>query len=281
MNNTRRVFVCLLGLVVILSILVFPVSAQGNDTGAGKSEEDYLLQSQRNFDNSLSILNTIATLIAIMVAILAIFIAAAAYLGFSEIKNWLKIRKDVEKKAENLTELINRTESELGELRKEIPENLITEKPAPEVLDKLDEYSHRLETLELLGASLKPEDYTNMGNNFFFKEEYGSALKAFNKAIELKSDDAHTWSNKASTLSKLGQHRDALVAYGKLIELESDYAYSWFYRARAYALLGNKENALSDLKTAIELDVSYKEEAKKDEDLKTLWEDEDFKKLVE
>ena len=44
---------------------------------------------------------------------------------------------------------------------------------------------------------------------------------------------------------------------------------------------GNKEKALSDLKKAIELDISHKEEAKEDKDFEKLWDDEDFKKLVE
>ena len=45
--------------------------------------------------------------------------------------------------------------------------------------------------------------------------------------------------------------------------------------------MGNKEKAMSDLEKAIELDKSRKEKAKKDEDFKNLWDDEDFKKLVE
>ena len=44
---------------------------------------------------------------------------------------------------------------------------------------------------------------------------------------------------------------------------------------------GDMEKALSDLKRAIELDTSYKEKAKEDKDFEKLWDDEDFKKLVE
>ena len=81
MNNTRRVFVCLLGLVVILSILVFPVSAQGNDSGAAKSEEDYLLQSQRNLDRSLSILNMVATSMGVLVGLFTLIVVLVGGFG--------------------------------------------------------------------------------------------------------------------------------------------------------------------------------------------------------
>jgi hypothetical protein len=43
----------------------------------------------------------------------------------------------------------------------------------------------------------------------------------------------------------------------------------------------NKDQTIFNLKHAIELDSSYKEMAKNDEDFKELWEDEDFKKLIE
>ena len=45
--------------------------------------------------------------------------------------------------------------------------------------------------------------------------------------------------------------------------------------------MSNKGEGLSKLKKAIEIDPSWKEDAKKDEDFKRLWDDADFKKLVE
>jgi hypothetical protein len=48
-----------------------------------------------------------------------------------------------------------------------------------------------------------------------------------------------------------------------------------------YSLQNKKVKALENLKKAIELNSKYKEKAKKDEDFKNLWQDEDFKKLVE
>ena len=164
---------------------------------------------------------------------------------------------------------------------KSIPPTVSTEKPNDEVLRKLDEFSRHLETLELIGATLKPEDYLKRGNDFYFKEEYESALKAYDKAIELEPDNVIAWDNKGTVLGKLSRYNEEIEIYDKAIELKPDFANSWFHRARTYSLMCNKQNALSDLEEAIKLYAILKERAKIDESFKDLWEDEDFKKLVE
>ncbi len=79
---------------------------------------------------------------------------------------------------------------------------------------------------------------------------------------------------KGIALSKFGKHDEA-------IKLKPDYASAWFNKACAYSLKGDKENTVENLRKAIALDPKYKEDAKKDEDFKNLWGDEDFKKMVE
>ena len=138
-----------------------------------------------------------------------------------------------------------------------------------------------IETLELLGVSLKPEDYINRGNDLFYKKDYESALKAYDKAIELKPDNDIALSNRGTVLGKLGRYNEAIEIYDNAIELKPDFAISWFERARIYSLMGNKQNAISDLEKAIEHYAILKDSAKIDEDFKNLWDDEDFKKLVE
>ncbi|MCK4795939.1 MAG: tetratricopeptide repeat protein [Spirochaetes bacterium] len=334
----------------------------------------------------MSVLNTVATLMEALIGTLALVIAIVGGLGFLEIKKWHKTRNNIEKDAEAITELKTKLEIYLDEARNKvenISQTVSLEKPTDEVLRKLDDFSRHVETLELLGASLKPEDYLNQGNDFYFKEDYESAIKAydrtielkpdnviawcnkgvalgelcrfdealkvFEKAIELKPDYAEAWSNKGVTLYKLGrytealkvtekaielkpdyaeawsnkgvnlselgryeealsdlekaielnpdyfiawsnkgttlvelgQYKDAIEVYDKTIGLKFDFDEAWFNRACAYSQMGDKEKALSDLEKAIELNASYKEDAKKDKDFKTLWDDEEFKKLVE
>jgi len=112
-------------------------------------------------------------------------------------------------------------------------------------------------------------------------ERYEDELKAYDKAIELNLDYGDAWINKSATLDKLRRYDEALKACDKAIKLKPCQALAWYNRACTYALIGDKENALKDLAKAIKLDKKFKEDAKTDEDFKSLWDDPDFKKLVE
>ena len=99
------------------------------------------------------------------------------------------------------------------------------------------------------------------------KEE---ALKAYQKAIELKPDDDVTWFNKGNVLYDLDRKEEALKAYQKAIELKpnnqmawnayekaiefkpDDYE-SWLKKGNFLDELGRKEEALKAYQKAIEL----------------------------
>ena len=66
-------------------------------------------------------------------------------------------------------------------------------------------------------------------------------------------------------------------AFDKAIEIKPDDAYVWYNMACVYSLMGDKDNTLKNLSRAIDLDGIYKKEAKKDEDFKNLSDDENFK----
>jgi len=144
-------------------------------------------------------------------------------------------------------------------------------------------YSKALELYEK-AIELEPDDavaWYNKGITLGELNRLEEELQAYEKAIELKPDYTHALVNKGVTLGELNRHEEALKAHEKAIELKPDLAQAWFNRACTYSLKGEKEKALSDLKKAIELDISNKQDAKKDEDFKNLWDDPDFKKLVE
>ena len=86
--------------------------------------------------------------------------------------------------------------------------------------------------------------------------------------------------NKGVALGKLGRIDEAVKAYDKAIEIKPDFAEASYNAACTYCLKGDKENALRNLSKAIKSDAKCKEYAKKDEDFKNLWDDEDFKRLV-
>lgn len=379
MSSVKKTLVILFISLFIINIIIHTVYAQENNTteiskenamnpqNASFSEtpqksevtkEDILIEAQRNFEMSLSILNVVAALMGVVVTILAVVIAIVGGLGFFEIKWWKENRKKIEGDAAATKQLVDhigrlkdKAEKDINTLRSEIekiPYPSLSEKPSKEIIEKFDEFSHRLETLELLGISLKPEDYFNRGVDLYYKGKYGLSTKAFekaieldsnnptawfmkasvlvmlqryeealkaiekaielkpdehnyfvvkasilgfdkfkrlneaietfDKAIELKPDDPTSWHGKGLMFKALGRFEEALEAFDKAIKLNPDYAEALYARA---TIEGEKNGKLSNLKKAIKIDKSYKKKARDDKHFEKLWDDEDFKELVE
>ena len=111
--------------------------------------------------------------------------------------------------------------------------------------------------------------------------KYEEAIDEYRKATELKPDYVHAYNDWGLALGKLGRHDEELEKYKKARDLDPNNGALWFNTACAFSSLNKRKEALENLRKAIELDPVYKEKAKKDEYFKNLWEDEDFKKLVE
>jgi len=106
------------------------------------------------------------------------------------------------------------------------------------------------------------------------------ALKAFEKATSLDPKRFDVWGMQADALSKLGRYDEAILTYNKAVEIAPDYAGIIYNRGCAYCRKGDKVNALADLKRAISLNPQLKAHPPQDVDFKSLWDDEDFKKLT-
>jgi tetratricopeptide (TPR) repeat protein len=229
----------------------------------------------------------------------------------------LKEAEKMSEKAKIFFEGIKKLEEESKEMRDNILKQYqqIEEEIPEDLKAKISELIERVRFLEAFGTPLKAEDYYVRGLNFYYKGDYNLALKSFEKAIELKPDYVEAWNskgvalsrlgkhyeailsfemalrirsdfykayyNKGTTLAKIGRHEEAIKCFHKAIELNPNHTSSWYNLACVYSLKGNKEKALEYLKKAIELNPKLKEEAKKDQDFKNLWDDEDFKKLTQ
>ncbi|MBI2101532.1 tetratricopeptide repeat protein [Candidatus Woesearchaeota archaeon] len=239
------------------------------------SPESILAESQRNFDRSLTTLNIVVTGMGVLVTLIAILVTIAIGLGFFQYSKWSKIRKQAEKNLREIQEIRNRAENEVNESIKKI-KDISIEKVSKEDIGQI---KHRVEELEILGIEA-PARFFIRGVDYYKKGNYELSLKAFEKAIELDPKDNTLWVNKGVILFKLNKPEEALKAFEKAIELDPKDPNVWFNISCYYSIKNKKEEALLNLKKAIELDSKHKDDAKKDEDFKFLWKDEDFKKLV-
>jgi tetratricopeptide (TPR) repeat protein len=147
------------------------------------------------------------------------------------------------------------------------------------------EYEHNEEALIDIDMLIKIQpdtavNYILKGQVLSGMEKYEEAFKAFDKATSLNPKRPDVWGMKAGALAKMEKFDDAIVAANKGLELAPDDPTGIYNRACIYSLKGDKANALADLKKAISMNPSFKEYAKKDEDFKNLYDEDDFKKLT-
>jgi len=128
-----------------------------------------------------------------------------------------------------------------------------------------------------------PDDPLNFilrGQVLHAKGEYTEAYQAFDRATTLDPGRWDVWGMKAGSLAKVGKFDEAIISINKGVELAPNQPVNIYNRACIYCLKGEKANALADLQKAISINPSFKENARKDEDFKSLYDDEDFKKLT-
>src|SRR4030042_2707442 len=147
------------------------------------------------------------------------------------------------------------------------------------------EWGHEEEALKDIDKLIKIQpdtalNYILKGQTLYAMEKYEEAFISFDRATSLDTKRPDVWGMKASALAKTGKFDDAIVAINKGIELAPNDPTNIYNRACIYCFIGDKVNALSDLKKAISMDPSFKEYARKDEDFKSLYDDEDFNKLT-
>ncbi|OIP31596.1 MAG: hypothetical protein AUK23_06505 [Deltaproteobacteria bacterium CG2_30_43_15] len=115
-------------------------------------------------------------------------------------------------------------------------------------------------------------------NNLAKLGRYDEALNALDKAIKNVSIGDDVWGKawrrrKADILEKLGRHEEARQVFDEA-------AKKWYTWARESALEGSISDVRWRLSEAIKLDAKYKDLARNDDSFKTLWDNEDFKRIV-
>ncbi len=122
------------------------------------------------------------------------------------------------------------------------------------------------ECIRLLEEALKidagfVEVYPVLGWTYRLKGDLKNALANFEKAVELKPNDAYAYVNRGIARNGLNDHDGAIKDYTKAIELagpvndRANLTNAYSNRGAAYKFKGEFEKALDDLNTAVELDT--------------------------
>ena len=88
------------------------------------------------------------------------------------------------------------------------------------------------------------------------KGEYTLALADYDKAVELRTDDAVAFLNRGKTHYNLKAFDKAGADYNKAIELDPKDSKAYYNRAVLFERLGNLDKAIADYQKAVDLDAS-------------------------
>jgi tetratricopeptide (TPR) repeat protein len=105
------------------------------------------------------------------------------------------------------------------------------------------------------------DDYVASGTAKCSAKDYDGALVDFNKAIELKPDDAEVYAvayqMRGFVEQVKGEYDSALADYNKAIKLKPDWAQPYFNRGFIEEARKNLDGALTDFTKAIQLKPDY------------------------
>lgn len=103
---------------------------------------------------------------------------------------------------------------------------------------------------------LAAESYKSQGNDLMKQDKLKEAYDAYSQAINLDDNNAVYYSNRAATLSKMGNHQGALNDCREAIEIDPSYSKAYGRMGLAYASLEDHKHAREAYQKAVELDPS-------------------------
>jgi serine/threonine-protein phosphatase 5 len=92
----------------------------------------------------------------------------------------------------------------------------------------------------------RAEEFKSQANEAFKGHKYSSAIDLYTKAIELNSNNAVYWANRAFAHTKLEEYGSAIQDASKAIEVDSRYSKGYYRRGAAYLAMGKFKDALKD-----------------------------------
>ncbi|KAG4191106.1 hypothetical protein ERO13_A07G070900v2 [Gossypium hirsutum] len=90
------------------------------------------------------------------------------------------------------------------------------------------------------------EEIKVQANEAFKAHKYGQAIDLYTQAIELNSQNAVYWANRAFAHTKLEEYGSAMQDATKAIEVDPKYSKGYYRRGAAYLAMGKFKEALKD-----------------------------------
>jgi len=127
------------------------------------------------------------------------------------------------------------------------------------MFDELWEYEDTIKELkECLIENPNSNGFNNLGVAHFEIGELENALKNFNLAIELNSENGIAYINRAELNAEWKNFDKAESDYGMAINSDSKNRSYWISRAHFYKEKGELQKALFDFKKAEQMDSNFK-----------------------
>ena len=111
--------------------------------------------------------------------------------------------------------------------------------------------------------------------------KFNQALADLNKAAQMDPKNPYVYHMRAWAHNGLGNKRQTLEDFDKSLTLAPNNSWTHWNIASYHALIGEKEKSLSALGKAIRVNSALRKKAKTDKNFQPLWNDADFRKLVD
>lgn len=137
----------------------------------------------------------------------------------------------------------------------------LTEHRTPEILNKLRATQREIKTQESLSYidPEKAEEARLQGKEYFTKNDWPNAVKAYTEMIKRAPEDARGYSNRAAALAKLMSFPDAVQDCNKAIEKDPSFIRAYIRKANAQLAMREYSQVMETLNTAREKDLSVGE----------------------
>lgn len=227
--------------------------------------------TQSNIDRSISILNLVGTMMAILVALITFIFIVGGYLG---IKSWKEISDKMQKhldnskknaqlvddyaqKAKPLFEMLNRMKDEVNSRNDLVLQSLSNK--LPEKLEhQLGEFRKNKEIIEVFDVPLGADGYMKSAIDYFYSCQYELALDAINKALAINPLYPEAWDNKGIILGKFDL-KASLNAFDKAIKINPNLSRAWNNKGIILSNYKMYDEALEAFERAVSIQSDFAE----------------------